>query len=149
MGAGKSRDSSLVPTALGSKRRMRRAATSYLGKYPAPRVLGDLAQHQCITTTELRPWTFQTGQQERTLRVAGRLIFNSFEGSHDACMAGIGIALLSSWYTAEYLQSNHLVAIALEDVQPKELAVRAVYPTRRQVLPKVRVFVEAMRGVLG
>ena len=64
-------------------------------------------------------------------------------------MAGAGIALLSSWYTAEYLQSGRLVAIALEDVQPKELAVRAVYPTRRQVLPKVRVFVEAMRGCWG
>jgi len=119
------------------------------GQIPRSRVLGDLAQNQCITTTELRPWTFQTGHQKRTLRVAGRLIFNSFESSHDACMAGIGIALLSSWYTAEYLQSGSLVAIALEDAQPKELAVWAVYPTRRLVLPKVRMFVEAMRGVLG
>ncbi|MGE8493596.1 LysR substrate-binding domain-containing protein [Comamonas sp.] len=61
-------------------------------------------------------------------------------------MVGAGIALLSSWYTAEYLQSGRLVAIALEDAQPKELAVWAVYPARRQVLSKVRVFVEAMRG---
>lgn len=112
-------------------------------------MLSDLAQHQCITTTELQPWTFQTGQQERTLRVAGRLTVNSFEGIHDACMAGTGIALLSSWYTAEYLQSGRLVGIALEDAQPKELAVWAVYMTRRQVLSKVRVSVEAMRGVLG
>lgn len=145
MGAGKPRDSSLVPTALGSKRRMRRAATSYLAKHPAPHVLSDLAQHQCITATELQPWTFQTGQKERTLRVTDRRTVNSFEGIHDACMAGAGIALLSSWYTAEYLQSGSLVAIALEDAQPKELAVWAVCPTWRQVLPKVRVFVEAMR----
>jgi DNA-binding transcriptional LysR family regulator len=143
------RDSSLVATALGSKRRMLCAAPSYLAKHPAPRVLSDLAQHQCITTTELQPWSFQTGQQERTPRVAGRLTVNSFEDFHDACMAGAGIALLSSWYTAVYLQSGRLVAITLEDAQPKELAVWAVYPTRRQVLPKVRVFVEAMRGVLG
>lgn len=64
-------------------------------------------------------------------------------------MAGADVALLSSWYMAEYLQSGRLVAIALEDAQLKELAVWVVYPTRRQVLPKVRVFVEAMRGVLG
>jgi len=69
MGVGKLRDSSLVAIALGSKRRMICAATSYLAKHPAPRVLSDLAQHQCIATIELQPWTFQTGQQERTLRV--------------------------------------------------------------------------------
>lgn len=89
MGVGKPRDSCLVATALGSKRRMRRDEPSYLAKHPAPRVLSDLAQHQCITTIELQPWTFQTGQQERTPR---------------------------GWRCG------------------------------RQVLPKVRVFVEAMRG---
>ena len=149
MGIDKSRDSSLFATALGSKRRMLCAAPQLPGQTPAPRVPSDLVQHQCITTTELQPWTFQTGQQEHTLRVAGRLTDNSFEGIHDACMPLAGIALLSSWYTAEYLQSGRLVAIALEDARPKEQAVWAVYPTRRQVLPKVRVFVEAMRGVLG
>ena len=46
---------------------------------------------------------------------------------------------------AEYLQSGRLVAIAFEDAQPKKLAV---YLTRRQVLTKVRVFVQEMRGVL-
>ncbi|QMV75587.1 hypothetical protein HS961_02540 [Comamonas piscis] len=61
------------------------------------------------------------------MRVAGRLTVNSFKGIHDACMAGAGIALLSIWYMAEYLQSGRLVAIALEDAQPKELAVWAVY----------------------
>lgn len=146
MGVGKPRDSCLVATALGSKRRMRRDEPSYLAKHPAPRVLSDLALHQCITTTELRPWTFQPGQQERTQRVTGRRTVNCFEGIHDACMAGAGIALLSSWYTAKYLQSSRLVAIALDDTQPKELAMGAVYPTRRKVLSKVRVFVEAMRG---
>ena len=84
MGVGKPRDFSLVATALGSKRRMLCAAPSYLAKHPAPRVLSDLAQHQCVTTTELQPWTFQTDQQERTLRVAGRLTVNCIEGIHDA-----------------------------------------------------------------
>jgi len=123
MGVGKPRDSSLFATALGSKRRMLCAAPQLPGQTPAPRVPSDLVQHQCITTTELQPWTFQTGQQEHTLRVAGRLTVNSFEGIHGACRAGAGIALLSSWYTAEYLQSSRLVAIALDDTQPKELAV--------------------------
>ncbi|MEF9962941.1 MAG: LysR substrate-binding domain-containing protein [Comamonas sp.] len=91
------------------------AAPSYLAKHPAPNVLS----HQCITTTELQPWTFQTGQQERTQRVAGRLTINCFEDIHAACMPSAGIALLSSWYTAEYLQSGRLVAIALEDAPPK------------------------------
>lgn len=77
-----------------------------------------------------------------------RLTVNSFEGIDGACMAGAGIVVLSSWCTAEYLQSGRLVAIALEDAHPKELAVQAVYLTRRQLLPKTRVFVEAIRGML-
>ena len=56
-----------------------------------------------------------------------------------ASMADTGIALPSSWFMAEYQQSSRLVAIALDDAQPKELAV---FPPRRQVLSKLRVFVE-------
>lgn len=40
---------------------------------------------------------------------------------------------------AEYQQSSRLVAIALDDAQPKVLAV---FPPRRQVLSKLRVFME-------
>lgn len=84
MGIDKPRESSLVATALDSKRRMLCATPRYLAQHPEPRVLSDLAQHQCVTTTELQPWTFQTDQQERTLRVAGRLTVNCIEGIHDA-----------------------------------------------------------------
>lgn len=61
-----------------------------LGQAPrVPCLSSDLPQHQCITSTELQPWTFQT--------------CNRFESIHDTWMAGAGIVLLSSWSTVEYL----------------------------------------------
>lgn len=146
---GDLRDSNLVATSLGTKRRILCAAPSYLASRPAPRRLSDLAGHECITPPDAQQWSFTVGAQERTVRAGGRLTVSSFEGVHDACIAGAGIAMLSSWYTRGHLAAGQLVSVELEDARPKELAVWAVYPTRRQLLPKVRVFVDAMREALS
>jgi DNA-binding transcriptional LysR family regulator len=74
---------------------------------------------------------------------------SSLDGVFDACMAGAGLAVLSSWHADAEIASGKLVQIELMDASPKELEIWAVYPTRRQVLPKVRVFVEAMRERLA
>lgn len=62
---------------------------------------------------------------------------------NNACVAGAGLAILSTWHVNEDIDAGRLMPITLEDAEPKELGIWAVYPTRRQILPKVRVFVDA------
>ena len=67
----------------------------------------------------------------------------------DRSVAGAGLAVLSTWHADAEIASGKLLRIDLKDATPKEQGIWAVYPTRRQVLPKVRVFVEAMRERLA
>jgi len=58
---------------------------------------------------------------------------------------GVGLGVLSTWHVAPDIESGRLVPIHLDDAEPKVLSISAVFPTNRQVLPKVRIFVNALK----
>jgi DNA-binding transcriptional LysR family regulator len=145
---GDLRDSNLIATSLGVNRRILCASPKYLSRRGSPRRLSDLADHDCIAPTGTLHWQFKVGGEERAVRISGRVTTSSIDGVFDACVAGAGLAVLSTWQADAEIASGKLVQINLEDATPKDLEVWAVYPTKRQVLPKVRVFVEAMRECL-
>ncbi|WP_429268637.1 LysR family transcriptional regulator [Paraburkholderia sp. EB58] len=146
---GELRDSNLIATSLGVNRRILCASPTYLSRRGSPSRLSDLADHDCITPTGTLHWQFNVNGEERAIRVSGRVTTSSIDGVADACVAGAGLAVLSTWHADADIASGKLVQIDLKDATPKELEIWAVYPTRRQVLPKVRVFVEAMRERLA
>jgi DNA-binding transcriptional LysR family regulator len=146
---GELRDSNLIATSLGVNRRILCASPTYLSRRGSPRRLSDLADHDCIAPTGTLHWQFNVNGEERAVRISGRVTISSIDGVADACVAGAGLAVLSTWHADADIASGKLVQIDLKDATPKELEIWAVYPTRRQVLPKVRVFVEAMRERLA
>lgn len=146
---GELKDSNLIATSLGVNRRILCASPAYLSRRGSPRRLNDLADHDCIAPTGTLHWQFNVNGEERSIRISGRVTISSLDGVFDACVAGGGLAVLSSWHAGAEIESGKLVQIDLKDATPKELEIWAVYPTRRQVLPKVRVFVEAMRERLA
>ena len=146
---GELRDSNLIATSLGVNRRILCASPEYLSRRGSPRRLTDLADHDCIAPTGTLHWQFDVSAEERAVRISGRFTTNSVDGVFDACVAGAGLAVLSTWHADAEIASGKLLRIDLKDATPKEQGIWAVYPTRRQVLPKVRVFVEAMRERLA
>jgi DNA-binding transcriptional LysR family regulator len=46
------------------------------------------------------------------------------------------------------LAEGRLVRIDLKDATPRELSIRAVFPNARNVLPKLRVFIDRLQAVL-
>ena len=142
------RDSSLVARRLAPNPRILCAAPSYLERHPAPRTVADLADHDCITFSGVSHWPFQVGAKERMIRVEGRCSSNSIEGAHEACVGGAGLTVLSDWDIRPEIDAGRLVAIQLDDATPRELSIWAVFPTARQVLPKVRVFVDHLSAAL-
>ena len=143
------RDSSLIARRLAPNPRILCAAPSYLERHPAPRTVADLADHDCITLSGVSHWPFQVGAKERMIRVEGRCSSNSIEGAHEACVGGAGLTVLSAWDVRAELAQGRLLQLNLKDATPRELSIWAVFPTARQVLPKLRVFIDRLEEAVA
>lgn len=124
------------------------ASPTYLARQGAPIRLSDLPSHDCITASATPCWRFMVGDREQSVRVAGRFAASHTDGVRDACLQGLGLAVLSNWHAQADLRTGQLVEVTLADASPKETGVSALYPTNRQILPKVKIFVAAVRQAL-
>ncbi len=142
------RDSSLIAQKLADNPRTLVASPRYLERRGSPRSIDDLAHHDCLPMTGVTHWTFISGGSDFHVRISSRFSSSSIAGCQSVCLAGAGIALLSEWAVADDLQAGRLQRIILDEAAPEEIGIWAVYPTTRNVLPKVRVFVSALRAAL-
>ncbi|MTJ80270.1 MAG: LysR family transcriptional regulator [Telmatospirillum sp.] len=143
------RDSSLVARRLAGSPRLLCASPAYLRARGTPRTLAGLAGHDCLARAGVTHWVFRVDGRDRPVRVSGRFAASSVEGIEEVCVRGGGIALLAGWNIQSALEDGRLVAIHLEDAVAQELSIWAVYPTSRQILPKVRVFVARLEACLA
>lgn len=138
------RDSTLIARRLASSPRHLYASPGYLATSGGPRRLADLDEHQCLVLSGATHWTFAVGERMRRVRVSGRCSSNSVEALHEACLRGLGLALLADWNVSDDVASGRLVPLELDDAEPEMLGIWALYPTARLVPPKARLFVEAL-----
>jgi DNA-binding transcriptional LysR family regulator len=141
------RDSSLVYRRLGRNRMVVCASPSYLAKRGVPTVPQDLVRHECIVHTERaspRIWLF-TGPDGSNLRVSikGRIAISSSLAVREAALEGLGVIELNSYLVGPEIRAGRLLRV-LENYEPQELSVYAVFPQRRYLAPKVRVFIDAL-----
>ena len=139
------RDSSLIARKIADSPRAIVAAPAYLDRAGRPRVLADLAGHEGLLHAGRLHWTFATPTGESTVRPRSRLRSSSIEGSHVACLAGGGIAVLAEWNVADDIAQGRLERITLEDARPELIGIWALYPTAVLLPPKVRIFVDAVQ----
>lgn len=142
------RDSTLVARKLSDNPRWLYAAPPYLAARGTPSRVSDLAGHDCLAATDTTHWSFDQGGRRARHRIAGRFSGNSIEALHQACLDGLGITMLTAWNAAEDVGAGRLVRLPLDDGEPEPLGIWAVFPTARQVPPKVRIFVAALEGHL-
>jgi DNA-binding transcriptional LysR family regulator len=138
------RDNTLVARRLADNPRRLYAAPDYIARHGAPRVLADLADHECLTQAGVAHWTFDVGGRATPQKVAGRFTASAMEALHQACLGGLGLARLSVWDAREEVEDGRLVEVPLADAQLQARSIWAVYPTARLAPPKVRLFVAAL-----
>jgi DNA-binding transcriptional LysR family regulator len=127
------------------------AAPAYLRKYGRPRVPEDLATHRHLVFAEPRPldeWTFERDGQQRRIKLAPVMTSNNGEALRLAAQRGVGLAIAPSFMTGAELAAGLLEPV-LQDWSLPAFRVVALYPHRRFVSAKVRVFVEALRAAFG
>jgi DNA-binding transcriptional LysR family regulator len=145
-------DSSLVARQLATNRRVLCASPGYLRRHGAPRTPADLAAHECLLLVGSQGrqdiWRLRQGDSEIAVRVAGRIESNQGELLRDAAIAGLGIALHSTWHVNDDLRAGRL-QVVLPDNPLSDTGIHAVMPQRRLVPPRVRAFVEFLAVKLG
>jgi DNA-binding transcriptional LysR family regulator len=141
-------DSRLVARRLARNTRVLCASPEYLRRRGVPKIPADLERHQCLVQVGSHGrqdvWRLidATGR-EWPVHVTGRLESNLGESLRDAAVAGLGIALHSTWHICDELRSGRLRTV-LSGYAIAESGIYAVMPQRRLVPPRVRMFIEFM-----
>ncbi|QNP42004.1 LysR family transcriptional regulator [Lysobacter solisilvae (ex Woo and Kim 2020)] len=145
-------DSSLVARRIAGNQRVLCASPEYLRAHGEPQVPADLARHDCLLLVGAQGrndvWRLQDGGHEVAVRVQGRLEANQGELLRDAAVAGLGIALHSTWHVNGDLRAGRL-RVVLPGYPLADTGIHAVMPQRRLVPPRVRAFVDFLAQKLG
>ncbi|MFN3719770.1 MAG: LysR family transcriptional regulator [Rhizobium rhizophilum] len=142
-------DSSLVARRLAPVRRVLCAAPSYLAEHGTPETLDDLKKHRCLPAHNHESWRLEGPNGPVTLRPEGMLITNSSEVLREAVIAGLGIALRSTWDVGAELKSGKLVQVLPQYESSRNVALSAVYPSRQFLPAKVRLFIDYLAELYG
>jgi DNA-binding transcriptional LysR family regulator len=146
-------DSNLVARRLAPNRRILCASPAYLQKHGMPAAPEQLASHDCLLLVGSRPdhdvWNLRdAGGKTISVRVRGRLESNLGEVIRDAAVAGLGIALHSTWHVCEDLKAGRL-KVVLPRHRPPDSGIYALMPGRRLVLPRARAFADFLAQRFG
>ena len=140
---GRLQDSRMLATRLAPRRMYLCASADYLQRYGRPHSLSELARHNCLIGSS-DVWSFQLEGREASQRINGNWRCNSGQAVLDAALAGLGLCQLPDYYVLEHLRSGALVSL-LDNHQPPNTAVWALYPQQRHLSPKVRQLIDALR----
>lgn len=140
-------DSGMVYRRLGPNRQVVCAAPRYLERRGVPHTPQDLSAHECIAHTQRATpnvWHFTTPTGGKTsVQINGRIAVNSALAVRESALENLGVIELNSYLVGQDIKAGRLVRL-LDGYQPRELSIYAVFPQRRYLAPKVRVFIDAM-----
>jgi DNA-binding transcriptional LysR family regulator len=144
-------DSSLTARRLAPNRRVVCASPQYLALHGTPQLPEDLVHHNCLTTNDFAmTWEYKDPRgKPGAARVAGRYACDNWEVLREWALAGLGIALKSTWDVYRHLQDGSLVALFPGYSFHSDVAIYAVYPHRRHLPAKTRVFIEFLAASFG
>lgn len=140
-------DARLIAARVASRTLHTCAAPSYLAQAGTPRSVGELSAHQCIAGTSAA-WHFADSGVEQVYHPKGRFRCNSGQAVIEACVSGLGICQLPDFYILPYLRHG-MVERIMDDFQPEDEPIWAVYPQRRHLLPKIQGVVESLQHELA
>lgn len=149
--AGRLLDSSLVARSLGSMRNLVVASPRFVDGSFAPAEPEDLSRFACLrfgASPDPSLWTLRRAGRAVDVRVGGALVVNDFDLLRQAAAAGVGIAFLPAHLCADELSDGRLVRLLPQWCSPA-VPLHAVYPSARQLSPKVRAFVEHLASALS
>lgn len=121
------------------------ASPDYLARCGRPQRIEDLRDHACLrlrrSNGALAPWTFAEGGETIEALVSGPLIAHDYPTLLGAAMRGVGLAQAPGPLVRSAIAAGDLVEV-LDGVSVTTPGVFLFHPGRRQVLPKLRAFID-------
>ncbi|HNC53478.1 MAG TPA: LysR family transcriptional regulator [Accumulibacter sp.] len=147
---GELADSSLASSKLGEMRRVVVASPVYLARHGRPRTPAELAGHNCLSLGRQRGWSLRRAPDGEVAnhKVAGTFECNDGAVLHEWALAGKGVAWRSIWEVGDDLRSGALVSL-LDDHAAPAVGIYAVFPQRRHLPLRVRLFIDQLKSTFG
>ncbi|MGY3603832.1 MULTISPECIES: LysR substrate-binding domain-containing protein [unclassified Bradyrhizobium] len=121
----------------------------YLQRRKRPERIDDLRDHACLrmrrTNGSIAPWPFVDGNRTVEAIVSGPLIAHDYPTLLGAAIQGLGLAQLPGPLAKAPIAEGQLQAL-LTPFSVTAPGVFLYYPGKRQVLPKLRAFIEHVKN---
>jgi DNA-binding transcriptional LysR family regulator len=124
----------------------------YLRRRKRPECVEDLRQHACLrmrrSNGSIAPWSFLNGNKAIELIVSGPFIANDFPTMLGAAVESLGLAQVPEPIAAGLVKAGKLAHV-LEPFVPMAPGVFLYYPSRHQMMPKLRAFIDHVKSRLN
>ncbi len=149
---GRLKDSALVRKKIRSERYRLFASPGFIERYGMPQTVQEVTELPWILlsiTEDKERWVFSRGEEIFPTKVQSRLLINNTAGVYAALKAGVGVAPLLDFNAREGVARGELVEILNNYQLDHEISFYAVYPHRKLLPAKVRIFVGALQERLA
>lgn len=152
MRTGEPTDSRLMSRSLGTYRLGLFASPDYLASHGTPETPADLTHHACLqhkfpTTGKLEPWPLKRIGDTPQWTLPTSMACNTTAALMDVALAGLGIACLPDFMVRQAIERGELVSV-LETHVEHQGTFRLLWPSSKQLAPKLRVFIDFMLEAL-
>jgi DNA-binding transcriptional LysR family regulator len=121
----------------------------YLARHGCPKRVDDLRHHACLrirrSTGAIAPWRLVDGDKTIEAIVSGPLIAHEYTTLLGAAIRGLGLVQAPGPLTKAPIADGRL-QLLLTAFAVKTPGVFLYHPDRRQVLPKLRAFIEHVKN---
>ena len=145
-------DSRLMSRALGTYRRRLVAAPAYLAARGVPLTPDDLKAHACLhhkfpTSRKFERWPLPPEDADIESELPKTVVASTLEPLIYMAEQGLGIAYLPDFAISRQLHEGLLVTV-LDDYADRSGPLRILWPSSRQLAPKLRAFVDFLAASL-
>jgi DNA-binding transcriptional LysR family regulator len=139
-------DSGLTRRRLCGLQRIVVAAPDLLARQGTPQSHRDLAGMDCLawdgSRDHLNRWPFVEAGAPAHFRAESRFRSNQGMSLYHMCLAGVGVMRMAEHLARPAIAEGRLVQLLADQTPADASAIHAVYPPDRQVVPRLRSFLD-------
>jgi DNA-binding transcriptional LysR family regulator len=140
--------SSLIARRIASSRWIICASPSYLAEHGTPSSPDELNRHECLNflmPTKWNRWSSAGNGMNGRLNAAGCILANQGDMLLALARAGAGIVRLAEFHISDDLRAGRLVALFPEHQDQIEEPIYVLYQDKRNLSPRIRVFLNFLQ----
>jgi DNA-binding transcriptional LysR family regulator len=150
--AGTTADTGLISRRIGTLQLLNLASPSYLQRHGTPRRIEDLGKHYMVGWSPVlgsapSGWEYEEDGEWKEVPMRAMVTVNNAESYRSACLAGLGMIQSPRQTLDDDLDAGRLVEV-LPRRRPQPMPLSILYPHRRQLSRRVRVFMDWLEALL-